>query len=831
MNRINMLLCCATTALIANSLSVSQSASAQTPNHPMDTQSAQPTTQPDRSSSQTTVQQPVGNGQTNVTTTAAPTADRQPDTQEIVVTALRRSESVLKVPATIAVIGGGDLKTVGVTNVNDLQNVVTGLNIGTGAFGTNISVRGVTSTDETSKGELGIAFNIDGAFIGRGQEEGVAFFDLERVEVLKGPQGTLYGRSSTGGAINVITKKPSLTDGISGYARIEVGNYDTKRAEAAINIPVAGNLAFRVAGNFNDRDGYLRPYDVTVIGSPTANGGAGPRAANLVAGSLPAKNDQKDRTGRFSALWEPTATITGTFVATVGHLGGVGTSGSTLDNLEAGGGLAQKIVPNYVPSFVNEDFRNFNEQLKWRLGATQLDMLGNQQHFTDHTQTTGNSNPFATGNPVAPASFLLDDYRGVFDTNQFEARLSNVNRGFLDYVAGANYYHEQIHESDHNWTAPLTSTGGLSDTSQWVDGIDPVNATKHVSYGIFAQVTLHPTEKLGIVGGIRYTHDESTRVGTFAIGPVPGCTYPNDCIGGPNNGHETDNKITYHVGVNYQATPTNLFYASVSTGFKAGGFNDFDPRTNSTAPYGPESLTAYEIGYKGRPTAKLTVSAAGYYYDYSADQINGLTLFPVPSGVVGVLFTQLAPVEIYGVEGVIRYQAARNTSFDAQFAYEHSRIISLKTGYLGYLTGNFADFSGYELPNTPQFVVNLSATQSIDLRGGAQLRFRAATKISTSYYLADYANAVRYQQGSYTRTNLSLTYAAPEDRYTFQLFVENLENQLQRTSGPNLYNGTYGALTGGIPSAEANGTAFPAQSVGFGVSTPRFFGARLGVKF
>lgn len=785
---------------------------------------------PDGSPAQPAPQQPAGDGQTNVTTTAAPTAEEPRNQQDIIVTALRRSESVLRVPATLAVLGGGDLKTVGVNNVTDLQNVVPGVNIGTAGFGTNISIRGVTSTDQTSKGELGIAFNIDGAFIGRGQEQGIAFFDLERVEVLKGPQGTLYGRSSTGGAINVITKKPEL-DRVSGYVRAELGNYSTKRLEGAINLPVMDKLAFRLAASVNDRDGYLRPYDVVVSGSPTANGGAGPVTANLTGSNQRAKNDQKDQTGRASLLFKPTEDITASVIATVGHIGGVGNGSASLDNFEAGGSAAFHIVPNYVRAFVDENFVNLNGQFNWRLGGIQLDLLGNQQHFKDHSQITGSANPFDTGNPTAAASFALDDYKGTFNTTQFEGRVSNVNRGFFEYVAGANYYKEKIRESDHNWTAPLSSSGGLSDTSNWVNGIDPVNRTEHESYGFFAQVTLHLTEKLGIVGGLRYTHDLTNRVGTFAVGPTAGCTYPNDCIGGPNNGNETDHKITYRAGVNYQATPNDLIYATVSTGFKAGGFNDFDPRTGAAAPYGPEQLTAYEIGYKGRPLPGVTVSTSAYYYDYSKDQINGLTLFPTSSGVVGVLFTQLAPVEIYGAEGQFQYQPVRNTNLNLSVAYQHSRIIALQTGFLGYLTGKFADFGGYALPNAPSLVANLSATQAIDLHNGAQLRLRGATKVSSSYCLTDYANAVRYRQGAYTRSDISLTYAAPGDSYTIQLFAENLENKLQRTSGPNSYNGAYGGFTGGNASAEANGTAFPLQGVNFGVSTPRFYGIRLGAKF
>ncbi len=766
---------------------------------------------------------------TTATTPAAPLSDssaQQPG--DIIVTALRRSESVLKVPATISVLNGNDLKTVGVNTVNDIQNLVAGVNIGAGSFGTNVSIRGVTSTDQTSKGELGIAFNIDGAFVGRGQEEGVAFFDLERVEVLKGPQGTLYGRSSTGGAINIITKKPVLGE-TGGYAKVEYGNYDTKRAEGAVNVPLGDMFAVRFAGSFNDRDGYLRPVDTTVSGSPLANNGAGPSSARLSAAGLPAKNDQKDATGRASLLFKPSDSFTATVIATVGHIGGVGTGTVTADAFDRGNPL--DILPNLVPSYVRENFRNFNEQANWKLGNVQLDVLGSEQHFKDHSQQTTNGNPFDTGTPTAAGSFYLDQYNGVFDTTQFEARLSNVNPGLFEYVAGANYYHEKIHESDHNWLAPLSATGGLSDTSAWINDIDPINTTEHKSYGIFGQITLHPIEKFAIIGGVRYTHDQSTRAGTFSVGAVPGCFYPNNCVGGPNNGYETDHKITYKAGINFQATPRDLFYASVSSGFKAGGFNDFDPRTGTTAPYGPESLTAYEIGYKGRPLKNLTVTADAYYYDYSKDQINGLTLFPTSAGVVGVLFTQLAPVKIYGVEGEVHYQLGRSTMLNASLAYEHSKIVALETGFLGYLTGAFANFAGHQLPNAPHFVANLSATHAIDLGNGAELRLRAATKLSSSYLLTDFANAVEYKQKSFTRTDASLTYAAPEDRYTIQLFVENIENKLQRTSGPGGYNGAYGGFTGGQATPEVPGSAFPENSVAYGVSTPRYFGVRLGVKF
>ena len=753
---------------------------------------------------------------------------------EIIVTAMKRSESALKVPAAISVLGGNDLKTAGVNSVNDVQNLVAGVNIGVTGFGTVVSIRGVTQADQSSKGESGVAFNIDGAFIGRPQEQGLAFFDLDRVEVLKGPQGTLYGRSSTGGAINVISKRPQFGE-FDGYANIEFGNYNTKRATVALNIPVSDTLALRFAGNSNDRDGYMNPVATTVTGVAVAGG---PGSIALSNAGLPAMNDQHDRTGRFSALYKPSENVTATAIVTVGHVGGLGQVAGLLDNLDAGGSKQFDVLPNPVPNWISENYVNVNGQLNFKLGSAQLDLLADQQHFSDHSQQGYDQNPFDTGNPPVAPNWGLLRYGGIYNTTQFEARLSNATTGFLDYVAGANYYQEKVRESYHQWSAPVNADGSLSATSDWVTSLNPENNTRHKAYGMFAQLTAHPTDKLSLVAGARYTHDEIDRIGTFAVGTPPSqCSYPDACTTGatvaPNNGTETDHKITWKVGVNYQASPNDLFYASVSTGFKAGGFNDFSPATGTIAPYKPEQLTAYEIGYKGRPLTGLTFTSSAYYYNYSADQVTGLTLFPTPGGIVGVLFTQTIPAEIYGWENTLNYKVTANTNLSATVAYQHTRIVALQTGFLGYLTGVFANWRGYALSSAAPVVVNLAATHNWDVGNGAQIRARGAMKISSSYRLNDYADAVQFKQDAFTRSDLSLTYATQGDKLTLQLFVENIENKLQKTSVPtsNGYNGTYGGFTGSVAAPEADGTTFPSKSVNFGVSTPRFFGIRLGAKF
>ena len=776
---------------------------------------------------------------------AAPAAaqDAGAGNGEIIVTAMKRSESSLKVPAAISVVGGGDLKTAGVNSVTDLQNLVPGLNIGTGGFGTNISIRGITSTDQTSKGELGIAYNVDGAFVGRGQEQGLAYFDIDRVEVLRGPQGTLYGRSSTGGAINVITKKPVI-GALEGYGKFEYGNYNTVRGEGAINIPVNSAVAIRVAGNFNSRDGYLNPQGFSIVDTnavpPTSS-------YTFAPGSQKAKNDQSDQTGRFSILIKPSDNVTFIGVATIGHQGGVGPGTALLDSLNAGGSTKFNILADPVPAFQDTNFQNFVGTLNVKFGGMQLDVLGSHQHFKDHTQTTSTNNPLynSTGagpSPVFPgtSAFAIDDYHGIFNTTQMEARISNVNPGVLDYVVGANSYSEKTNESDHNWNAPVSTP---LDTTTYQNAIDPLNTTTHKSYGVFAQGTYHLSTKLGIIAGVRYSHDETVRVGTFAVpffNPALGspfspgsywldpagqpCHYPNDCVGSPNNGNETDSKVTWRVGVNYQITPRDLLFASVATGFKAGGFNDFDPKTGSTAPYGPESLTAYEIGYKGKPLAGFTLTSDVFYYDYAKQQFNSLVFFGPGGTPPGVLYTAIGKSHIYGWENELSWQVERNTTISGNFTLGHSKVTDLLTGRLS--TAQF-QYAGQPIDRSPEFTATGVVSHSFVFGDGSKIKLRGLVKYSSSYLISDLSNVVQFRQNAYTRSDASITYATAGDRITVQAFVENIENKLQKTSGPNGYAGGYGGTNGNfVPTAET----IP-NSISFGVSTPRFFGLRLGAKF
>jgi iron complex outermembrane receptor protein len=719
---------------------------------------------------------------------------------EIVVTAEKKSELASRTPVALSAFGGDSLKSAGIVSIADIQNIAPGVNMGRDGFGVNINIRGVTSTDNTSKGDQGIAFNVDGIPIGRPIEEGLSFFDVDRVEVLRGPQGTLYGKSSTGGAINIITNKPK--DQFEASADVEFGNYSTRRGDAVVNVPVTEQFAFRVAANFNDRNGYLIPSDASA-----------PR------------NDQHDQSLRLSGLYQFTPSISLLLTGTFGTVGGVGQSQAVYSRVANSSGSEQRAVyGNPFGAHIADRFHNFNAEFNAEAGPVHVTYDGARLSYTARELTSGNNDPFGNGPafqvgffppvpyPGEPASYTWRNYRGNFTTDSHEMRFSNAEKGIVDWVVGANWYKESINESDHNWLAPY-SDPTLANS---VNAIDPVNTTTHKTYGAFGQATWHVTDVWGLVLGLREAHDQVVRAGTFAAPwqqqptglPWPDpqgnpCAAPNDCIGTPNNGEEGQSKLTYRAGINAQLSPSDLIYASVATGYKAGGFNDFATPANGPT-YAPEAMTAYELGYKGTPVSNFRLNSAVFYYDYSSDQISSL-VFVGPSPVIA---TRSAATKIYGWENDFTWKATAHDQVDGSLAFEKSK-------YVHFLTGGAADvdWSGKSLDKTPGAVLTLGFTHTFDLSNGSSIQGRVATKYSTSYKISDFVDATQYTQGGYTRTDLIANWTSASGKLSVQAFVHNLEDKLQVES--------YTPAT--VLTVANGGTA--------AVSEPRLYGVRLSMKY
>lgn len=730
---------------------------------------------------------------------AAPSNNEPATTLDsIVVTATKRAESPSKIPVAISVLEGDQLRTMGVVSVSDIQNVAPGVSVGRDVFGVNINIRGVTTTDTTSKGEQGIAFNVDGVFIGRPSIQGLSFFDIDHIEVLRGPQGTLYGKSSTGGAINVITRAPILGE-TSGHVGLDVGNLDTQRGEFGVNLPLGDTVAVRVAGAFNKQDGWLKPVD----------GAEADGFYSSAQGQKP-KNDQDDRSARVSLLWQPRDDFSARLTATGGHVGGTGPGTAVVDMLDNNSGSAKlHVLPNPFQTGLDQDFLNFNGEVNYDVAGSTLTWVGAHHHFEADDHTTSNNNPLANynGPPPAQPMYAWRNYTGTVNTDSHEVRIANTEPALIDYVVGLNYFKEDIDESDHNWSAPVDNP--TLEGSQ--NGIDPLNNTVHTSYGVFGQATWHVTDKVGLVGGMRYSNDQVRRVGTFAAGPGPWpnpdgglCVAPDNCVGPPANGEQKASKVTWRAGINYQMTPVDLLYASVATGYKAGGFNDFDPVALTTAAYAPEELVAYEAGYKGRLGSSVRWNSALYYYDYSKMQVSSLV------NIAGsmVIYTRLIPTEMYGWENDLTWDLSANTSLVVTAAWQHSEYKEFMAG-----VGQDIDWSGQSLDKTPTFVGSVALNHAFGLPNGDELRLRLYSKYSSSYLVSDFTTPVRLRQDSFTRSDASLTWVPQSGHWSLQAYVQNIEDKVQMIGQP----GTYSDL---IPNATT-----------VAVAQPRTYGLRFNVDF
>lgn len=693
--------------------------------------------------------------------------------QEVIVTARKVGEPISKTPLSITAVTGDDLRSSGVNNVSEIGDLVPNLVMGRDPFGVNIDIRGVTTTDQTSKGTQGIGFNVDGVPIGRPLEQGLSFFDVERIEVLSGPQGTLYGTSTTGGAINIITNKPGKD--FAASVNTEFGNYNSKRSDAMVNVPISNELAIRLAVNGDDRDGYLEP-------SLGANPGG------------PARNDQHDRAGRFSALYTFNPDTSLLLATTFGNETGVGFGTVPTYNQIANGSSSQQmqVYGNPFGGNINDKFNSYNGEFNTTLGPVRMTVIASNSEFHAHELTSGTFDPETNLDPGGNPQYAWRNYRGDFNESNAELRFTNSNKSVFNWVVGANYHNEKIDESDHNLNAPVSDPTFAAS----VNGIDPVNTTTHKSSGIFGQGTYNFTDEFSVVAGLRDSNDSLKRVGTFAAGPTPGCTNPfADCIGGPNNGSESATKMTYRLGLNYQFNPRELLYADVATGYKPGGFNDFDPDTHGVGPYEPEQLTAYEVGYKGRLSDRLQFNSDLFYYDYAKDQISGLT------NVEGnfVIFTRAVASTISGWENTLKYKMSDANQINASLSLLHSK-------YGEFMTGLFenVDFTGKSLDKTPAATATLGYTHTTEVAGGAIKAF-LGTKYSSSYVVSDLVGGVQYTQKAFSRSNANITYLDNSGKYSAQIFVTNIENKLQLTA------------------VGSNGN--------FTVSEPRFIGVRFGVNY
>jgi iron complex outermembrane receptor protein len=667
---------------------------------------------------------------------------------DIVVTAQRRSESVQRTSLSIEVLSAG--AAANLSKPSDLTLVSPAVQVATYGSQPQVYVRGIGDQTANSTGQSAVAFSVDGVYFGRPTAVGPAMFDIERVEILKGPQGTLYGRNASGGAVNIITAAPRL-ERFSGFVSASYGNFDDLRVSAALNLPLGPTLALRLAGQTVDRDGYL-----------SAGG-----------------NDEHTKALRGKLLWEPTDALS--ILASVDW--------SKLTG--QGGGWVVKPTPNGNP------WRDQLEKpLPWAFAFNAA-----TAPFTDANdrQVRGENIGasielnydlgFATLT-VQPA-YRHQDYLGVYysqnfryaespDTEQYsaEARLAGTI-GRSKWVAGAFYFRE---DQDQLFTS---ASNRLSSASMF---------QKRQSYAAFAEATVAVTESLRVIAGGRYTDERVTGSFVYGSAAVPvidftptGTPFAIDPI--------KSSKFSYKLGGEFDLGPSSMLFATYATGFKAGGVTP-SPRCGPK-PFEPENLAALTVGSRNRFFGnKLQVNGEFFHWKYKDQQVAVIQLDPC--GDVGQNTRNPGDATITGGNLDVTFQATPFTRLQFAVEYTHSKYDSFLLNQqgagvyaagLGSLCSTTArpagifdiNCAGLQMTRSPEWSGRLGVVQNIPLGGGIDLTFDLNSQFASSRWL-DFSYGPNSKAAGYMTLNSELKLKSDKG-WSIGAFVNNLTNRAIYTGG------------------------------------------------
>lgn len=756
--------------------------------------------------------------------------------QEIVVTAQRREETAQRAGIAIDVISGSDVLTQGITQPTDLGAIVPSLDVqAAGGANTSFFLRGVGNFTVNGYSDPAIAVNYDGVYLGRPTSTSGLFYDLERLEVLKGPQGTLYGRNATAGAINIIPAKPRLGE-TSGFATASYGNYDALNLQGALNAPFGDAAAVRVSGNLINRDGYLS--DGT--------------------------SDEETEAVRAQVLFEPTPDLAIRIAGDYAHSGGKGVGSSYAGryafNPMAGG-------YSYVPAGLEPSVGLFDPAaqeyrqtlflgVSGRTAAPLDDDIYQDNEFyglnAELTYETG-VGTFT----VLPAwrkakldyKFAAPAFVGYIqeDDEQFslEARLAGNPIGILDYIVGAYYYDESI---QGNYTFAQQALNAYQEFDSGTE-----------SWALFGRLTANLTDRFRLIGGLRYTEDNKTFDGradvlvvvctarnafgvpdcpTVPLLPVtdsmdelqppfivppPGQARPIGATGAiltrpttPVNATIDNSEITWRAGVEYDVSDRSLLYASVERGYRSGGFS----LAAGYETYDPEYITAYTLGMKNRLLDnRLQLNLEAFWWDYTDQQIGRIGVDAV--GNQGQFSQNIGQSSIKGVEVSAQLLPFENTLLSADVQYLDSEYESFTftqpAGATPPLTGCASaladgiwtiDCSGRPAFNAPKWTINLGAQQTVPL-GRHQLIGSIDTQYRSERYVQVDFLPSQLAGGNWT-TNAQLIFGPDDERWHIAAFVRNIENKRVITNAP-IYNA--------------------ASSQQIVTTAPRTYGVRVGFEF
>ncbi|WP_313803228.1 TonB-dependent receptor [Sphingobium sp.] len=647
------------------------------------------------------------------------------DVTDIVVTATKTgAQSLQKVPLAVTAFSAEAIEARGATALADLAAYTPGFTYTFNGVWSITSIRGIGTNNVFAGGDPSTTLQVDGVYYGRTTGANVDFLDVERVEVLRGPQGTLYGRNAIGGTINVITRDPD--NELTGKVKLTLGEDSLIRPEATVSgALIEDKLSASISGRYSSRDGYIK---------------------NLNPGSHDLWNENRGSVrGKLKFTPNDVVTIV------------LGADYSKADEYYNGYTvrLSPVVAPDgFTPGFYEtaEDSPDRSLLEQWGASAKVTVDLGG-----DTTLTSITAYRKSKMNLEADLDFTIFP---IFHTRKFFEDQDQVSQEFnlagstgrLQYVLGVFGYRER---ANSYFNASLTESLLLT------QGIDAT--TK--SFAAFGQGSYSLTDQFKLTAGLRYTIDKKSASNIYGIqffdppGAAGGLTGDLDQqpVGTGNifNGKNTRQAWTPKFGIEYQANPDTLIYASLTRGFKSGGYNLLiDPTSTDAAEYGPEKLWAYEAGLKLRlPSIRGAFNLAGFYYDYKGLQVNQFVF--LGNGNVVQLVNNAPGAKIKGIEAELNLRPSPWLELGGALAY-------LDATYDGSfaVVGNFggsSDPDGLRLSDAPRWAGNAYAQFNIGIGSGLNAHLRGdATYKSKVFYSPDNNDVMAQKARWLFNANLSI---------------------------------------------------------------------------
>ena len=639
-------------------------------------------------------------------TRPAPEAEESADVPEIIVSARRRSETLQSTPVAITALPASQIEARGAVTIADLQGAAPNVLITrqtTGTQAANISIRGISFADVDPSFDPAVGVNVDGVYIGISSGQLLDFFDIDSIEILRGPQGTLFGRNTIGGVINVNRSRPTGKWG--GKFELSLASYGTFGAKAVVNVPVVKDLlAMKVFGFHNDTDGYYRD-------GYTGQHRGGGHNENVGVSLLltPSPN--------FDAL----LTLEKQYVDVKPILSSISRTGDIFCLFALAGECDRNTTTDLYTTFGGPGFQKSTTpaatlEMNLDTGPVKLTSITSYRKNTE--------NLFLDSDAIAADLYAFALVQNYHQFSQELRASGNIGDKF-DYVAGLYHF-----ESGYNYLQHTTLFGVALPVPQDTTG-------KSRSDAIFVDLNWKIFDRVRLSGGGRFTHDRKDNINPTLVNPTDGS------VG--ISAHHSWSKFTPKVALDWRPTDDLMLYTSWSRGYRSGGYNGRGQTYfSSTTPYNPETVDAYEVGLKSEfLDHKVALNLAAFYTDYkSIQQSSTVTL----AGGVGneTIVTNAGGARIKGFEADITARPVNNLTIRGAFGYTDAQFRDFIVNQLAFGALRTFDFSKVDLIYAPKVTAAINADYEVPI-GRNQMIFNVSYRYLSRYdqqIAADPATAI-----------------------------------------------------------------------------------------